>query len=141
MTAAQRTTLLNDPSLVAVTVLPSYKKAIQDLFDKPGSAAIGDLPAGFTFPVIITGAPNHIPVLYEPMMRITGLMTPAQQTTLLTDGSLAAATGIASYQAAIAEFFRAPRLALKFLDPVFTAPLAHLPPVVDFKALPDSAFT
>ena len=48
-------------------------------------------------------------------------------------------TGIAAYQEAIDEFFNRPRLALKFFEPVFTAPLANLPAAVDFKALADAA--
>ena len=141
MTDAQRTVVLTDPSLIAVTVLPSYKQAIQDLFDKPGAVVINDLPPGFTFPAAITGpAPAHnIPIRYEPVIRFTGLMTAAQHVTLKGDVSLASVTGIATYQQAIEEFFQTPRLALKFLDPVFTAPLANLPTSVDFKALPDSA--
>ena len=139
MTPAQRFALLNDPSLIAVTVLASYKKAIQDLSDKPGSVAVKDLPPGFTFPAAITGPPKSIPISYDPVMRFTGLMTAAQQLTLKGDVSLAAVTGIAAYQQAVVEFFQAPRLALKFLDPVFTAPLSNLPAAVDFKTLLDPA--
>lgn len=140
MTAAQRTVLLNDASLAAVTALASYQQGIQKLFDTPGSAAaVPDLPAGFTFPATITGAPNNIPIRYQPVVRFTGLMTAAQRTTLLTDAALAAVTGIAAYQQAVDQFFQAPRLALKFLDPVFTAPLAALPTAVDFAGLSDTA--
>ncbi|MHC1764915.1 MAG: neuraminidase-like domain-containing protein [Verrucomicrobiia bacterium] len=140
MTAAQCTVLLNDASLAAVTGLASYQHAIQKLFDTPGSAvAVPDLPAGFTFPATITGAPNNIPIRYEPVVRFTGLMTAAQRTTLLMDAALAAVTGIAAYQQAVDQFFRAPRLALKFLDPVFTAPLAAFPAAVDFPGLSDTA--
>jgi Tc toxin complex TcA C-terminal TcB-binding domain/Neuraminidase-like domain len=139
MTAAQGTVLLTDPSLVAVTGLPSYKQAIQDLLEKPGSASVNDLPPGFSFPATITGAPNSIPIRYDPVMRFTGLMTVTQHLTLKGNLSLAAVTGIAAYQQAIEEFFQSPRLALKFLDPVFTAPLANLPTAVDFKMLTDAA--
>ena len=137
MTGAQRTTLLTDPSLAAVTELKSYQQAIEKLFRQPGQPVVTSLPAGFTFPAAITGTPHHIPIRYEPVLRFTGLMTAAQRTTLLTDPSLAAVTGIAAYQEAIEEFFTRPRLALKFFEPVFTAPLANLPAAVDFKALPD----
>ena len=140
MTDAQRTVLLSDPSLATVTSLVSYQQAVQKLFDTPGSAAtVPDLPAGFTFPVTITGAPNNIPIRYEPVVRFTGLMTAAQRTTLLTDDALAAVTGIAAYRQAVDQFFQAPRLALKFFDPVFTVPLANLPANVDFATLPDAA--
>ncbi len=100
------------------------------------------LPASFTFPAAITGAPNHIRIEYEAargVVRFTGLMTEAQRNTLLTDAALAAVTGIAAYQQAIGRLFQAPRLALKFLDPVFTAPLASLPATVDFAGLSDTA--
>ncbi|MBI1853620.1 MAG: hypothetical protein HYR85_25055 [Planctomycetes bacterium] len=141
MTAAQRAILLTDASLAAVTGMPSYQQAIQDLFDKPGAAPISDLPAGFSFPAAITGAPVNIPIRYTPRLRFTGLMTAAQQATLLGAPSLAAVTGIAAYQEAVSTFFQAPRLALRFLDPVFIAPLASLPAAVDFKALADGALT
>ncbi|MBC7900712.1 MAG: hypothetical protein H7070_11745, partial [Saprospiraceae bacterium] len=138
MTAAQRTTLLTDPSLAAVTGLLTYQEAIDQLFEQPGRVIISDLPTGFTFPANITGLPNNIPIRYESVLRFTGLMTAAERSTLLTDASLAAVTGIAAYQDAIDQFFTTPRLALKFYDPVFTAPLASLPDAVDFKTLPDT---
>ena len=134
MTAAQRTTLLTDPSLGAVTGIPAYQLAIDELFKTPGRVTVTGLPAGFTFPATITGAPNNIPIRYEPVLRFTGVMTAAQRTTLLTDASLAAVTGIAAYQQAIEELFQQPRLTVKFYAPVFTAPLEVLPPTVDFKA-------
>lgn len=139
MTAAQRMILLTDPSLAAVTGLPAYQQAIQELFQQPGQTTVTGLPTGFTFAVTITGVPNNIPIRYEPVLRFNGVMTAAQRTTLLTDPSLAGVTGIAAYQEAIAGFFLSPRLALKFFEPVFTAPLANLPTAVDFKSLPDAA--
>ena len=66
MTAAERTTLLSDPSLAAVTALPAYQQAIQQLFQQAGRVAVTGLPAGFTFPATITGPPNNIPISYEP---------------------------------------------------------------------------
>ena len=139
MTPAQRTLLLSDPSLATVSGLASYQQAIQTLFTTPGSAApIGDLPAGFAFPPAITGAPNHIPIRYRPLLRFAGLMTTAQRGVLLTAPSLATVSGIASYQQAIGEMFDAPRLALKFFDPVFVAPLQHLPAAIDFATLPEA---
>ena len=35
MTDAEKTTLLTDPSLAAVTAIPSYQRAINDLYDTP----------------------------------------------------------------------------------------------------------
>lgn len=204
MTAAQRTTLLNDPSLAAVTVLPSYKQAIQDLFEQSEQATVTGLPPGFPFPVTITGAPNNIPIRYEAVLRFNGVMADAQRTVLLSGALPAAVTGNIAYvnaiedpfqqsaaagdnfvsvevdvalpgvtlpgnqpslpirynsatqklgftglmtnaerlalnaagnpAGAIDELFQLPRLAVKFFEPVFTAPLEALPPAVDFKA-------
>ena len=138
MTAAQRTILLNDASLAAVTGTLAYQQAIQRLFTQPGQPVIvRGLPQGFTIPATITGAPNNLPIQYRPMLRFGGFMTGTQKAFLLGDASLAAVTGIASYQQAINSFFDTPRLALKFFEPVFTAPLANLPDAVDFKTLPN----
>lgn len=95
------------------------------------------MPAGFTFPAAITAS---IPISFsDGVLRFKGLMLNAQQTTLLSDPTLAAVTGIVDYQNAINEFFTRPRLALKFFEPLFTAPLSVLPAAVDFKSLPDPA--
>ena len=78
MTAAQRTVLLNDASLAAVTAPASYQQGIQKLFDTPGpAAALPDLPTGFTFPATSTVAPNNIPIRYAPVVRLTGRMPAA----------------------------------------------------------------
>jgi Tc toxin complex TcA C-terminal TcB-binding domain/Neuraminidase-like domain len=205
MTAAQRNTLLTDASLAAVTGLSSYQNAIQDLFEQAGQATVTGLPAGFTFPAVITGAPNHIPIRLESVLRFNGAMTDAQRTVLLSGPLPPAVTGNISYRSAIEalfqqsasardnfvsvevdatlpggvtlptdrpslpigynsttqklsfigvitnaerlalnaagnpatavdELFRMPRLAIKFFEPVFTAPLKTLPSVIDFKA-------
>jgi Tc toxin complex TcA C-terminal TcB-binding domain/Neuraminidase-like domain/Salmonella virulence plasmid 28.1kDa A protein len=101
---------------------------------------VAGIPGGFIdFPAPIKSA---IRIAYDKptsTLRFTGLMTAAQRTTLLTDASLAAVTGVAGYQDAIDEFFNRPRLALKFFEEVFTAPLQNLPTAIDFKALPDPA--
>ena len=91
------------------------------------------LPPGFDFPVAIK---STIRVRYDEAkhnIRFTGLMTNAEKTTL------AAVTGLAAYQAAIDDLFTRPRLALKFFEPLFTAPLANLPATVDFKLLADQS--
>jgi hypothetical protein len=139
MTPGQQAILLSDASLASVTPHPGYKKAIDDLAKNQGSPMVNDLPAGFTFPTTITGAPHNIPIRYEPVLRLNGVLTAAQQNTLLTSPALASVTGIKEYQDAIAEFFTTPRLALKFFEPVFTAPLRRLPAIVDFKTLADPA--
>jgi hypothetical protein len=141
MTDAERNILLNDSSLTTVTGIPSYQQAIGKLFKYSGPAAVTDLPDGFTFPAVITSEPNHIPISYDQVLRFTGLMTAAQQTTLLTDPSLSAVTDITAYQEAIEEFFTRPRLALKFFELIFTTPLENLPADVSFAtlSLPDLA--
>lgn len=106
MTAAQRTTLLSDPSLVAVTALLSYQQAIQDLFEQSGQATVTGLPAGFTFPAAITGAPNNIPIRYESVLRFNGVMTDAQRTVLLSGALPAAVTGNIAYVDAIEDLFQ-----------------------------------
>ena len=101
------------------------------------AAPVTGMPSGFSFPAPIAAS---IPIVYDAtagLLHFTGLMTSAEQTTLTGDPSLSAVTGNASYQTAIAELFGEPRLALKFLDPVFTAPLTTLPPTVDFTAITD----
>lgn len=101
--------------------------------------AIAGLPLGFSFPEAIT---DTIPISYSEstaMLRFTGLMTPAQRNTLLNDPSLAMITGVADYQDGIEELFMRPRLALKFFETIFTAPLANLPEAVDFNSLVDPA--
>ena len=71
MTAASARSCSPIRRLLPSPVLPSYKQAIQDLFDKPGSAAVGGLPA-----LHISGShhrrPHNIPVRYEPVMRSAG---------------------------------------------------------------------
>lgn len=65
MTAAQRTVLLSHPALAGVSGIPSYQQAVDRLFQRPGRVAVTGLPTGFSFPAIITGAPNNIPISYE----------------------------------------------------------------------------
>ena len=134
MTDEQRATLQTHVSLSVVIGLDAYRDAIDELFEKPGRPVEVHLPAGFTFPESITGAPNHIPIRYSPMVRFKGLMTVVEKDTLLDNSSLSAVTSVVAYREAINEFFDSPRLALKFFEPVFTEPLANLPAVVDFKA-------
>ena len=101
MTAAQRTTLA-----AAVTGLPSYQQAIQDLFEQSGQATVTGLPPGFIFPVTITGAPNNIPIRYESVLRFNGVMTDAQRTVLLSGALPAAVTGNIAYVSAIEDLFQ-----------------------------------
>jgi hypothetical protein len=114
---------------------------IATLRDEVSLHADVSLPAGFDFPAAVKAA---IPIRYDvshapaTTLRFTGLMTAAQRTTLL-DPAVVSVAGNSDYQRAIDELHQRPRLALKFLDPVFMAPLARLPASVDFKTLADPA--
>jgi hypothetical protein len=92
--------------------------------------AVG-LPPGFDFPPAIKAT---LRVRYDEAkqtINFTGLMTTAEKTTLAT------VTSNSAYQEAIDDLFIRPRLALKFFEPVFTAPLANLPATVNFQLLTD----
>lgn len=102
-------------------------------------ANVAGLPAGFAFPPAITAS---IRIRHdEPAgkLRFTGLMTTAARATLLGSPALAPVTGLPAYQDAIDALFEEPRLELKFLDQVFSAPLEVLPASVDFRGLSDAA--
>ncbi|MEW7277469.1 neuraminidase-like domain-containing protein [Aquimarina sp. 2201CG1-2-11] len=91
------------------------------------------MPAAFSFPNVIA---DVIKIGYNEtsgILRFTGVMTDAERNTLLNDASLAAVTGIVSYQEAIEELYQQPRLALKFYEEKFEAPLSNLPDAIDFK--------
>lgn len=91
------------------------------------------LPANFDFPPTIS---NVIKIRYNDtskMIRFTGLMTNAERNKLLNDATLAAVTGIPAYQEVIEELYQQPRLALKFFEPRFSAPLPSLPQAIDFR--------
>lgn len=138
MTAAQKAVLLGDSSLAAVTGLPVYQQAIERLFTAPqSSVAVAGLPQTFTMPAAITGAPHNIPIRFG-VLRFTGLMTSSHKTALRTHTSLASVIANPRYLGAIEELFDTPRLALRFLDPVFTAPLSTLPATFDLDLLPDT---
>jgi len=79
MTEAQRTILLSDPSLAAVTGLPTYQKAIAQLYEKPGTAKATGLPTGFNF---LNSKTGDIPSLTTGIA-FTGVMTDTQRTNLL----------------------------------------------------------
>ncbi|MEK6281256.1 MAG: neuraminidase-like domain-containing protein [Acidobacteriota bacterium] len=205
LTEAQREVLLNDASLAAVTGLPAYQQAVDELFQWPGRAIVAGLPAGFSFPEEITDFPNFIPILYAPVLRFTGLMSEAQRATLLAEAAPADPAELTAFEQAVEELFqqsesasanylsleveaalpggvtlppdrpsipihynpatqrlgfvgvmtederaalvtagnpadainelfRVPRLAVKFFEPVFEAPLELLPAAVDFNA-------
>ena len=78
--------------------------------------------------VTLPGKHPSLPIRYNSATQklgFTGLMTNAERLALGAAGNPAGA---------IDELFQLPRLAVKFFEPVFTAPLEALPPAVDFKA-------
>lgn len=131
MTEAQRDLLLNDPLLAAVISNPSYASAVEELFQKSTaasdtfvSAAVEVALAGAVLPA---GMPS-LPIRYNTttsILSFTGLMSEAERLALITAGNPATA---------IDELFRQPRLAVKFYQPVFTAPLEKIPSAIDFQA-------
>jgi hypothetical protein len=69
-------------------------------------ADVDGLGAGFSFPATISGAPNHIPIRVEWVLRFRGSMTAAQRTVLQNDPALPAAVrALPSYQQAIQDLF------------------------------------
>ncbi len=113
--------------------------SIQDTFQDSVSISVPvqGLPAGFDFPAAIKNTirirceKTNVPTNY--IFGFTGLMLPAEQNTLKTDPALAAVIGMQAYQDTIDELYWLPRLALKFYEPFFTAPLNNLPGAIDFK--------
>ncbi|HXO37266.1 MAG TPA: hypothetical protein VN872_01440, partial [Candidatus Acidoferrum sp.] len=98
--------------------------------------SLANPPAGFDFPAAIT---NQIKIGYDKnahTISFTGVMSDADQTTLLNDPTLAAVTGNPSYQRAINDIHDMPRLLMKFYLPYFTASLPTLPAGVQFGTLP-----
>jgi hypothetical protein len=74
-------------------------------------AAVQGLPAGFTFPAAITGAPNYIPIRYESVLQFSGVMTVAQRATLLSDALPAEVTSHIDYINAIEDLFQQSQVA------------------------------
>jgi hypothetical protein len=136
MTPAQRTILLTDSTLSAVTNNPAYTNAIEELFQGSPAAVAKyayteievTLPGGLSLPV---DRPS-LPIRYDdftdptnPKLSFTGVMTDAERLALIAEGNPALV---------IEELFNLPRLAVKFYEPLFSAPLADLPPAVNFGA-------
>lgn len=133
MSAAQRAALLADASLSAVSGDPAYQSAIEALFQQSLAARTNflptdlqmSLPGGISLPA---DRPS-IPLRYDaPTQTVTfiGVMTDAEQAALKSVPANPAAV--------IDELFERPRLAVKFYEPVFAAPLMALLPSIDFKA-------
>ena len=149
MTDAQQATLLTDPSLASVTTDSKYRAAINDLREQSRAAlasyrsAIEDL-----YGRSLAAGDNYVAV--EVATAATGVLLPADRPSLpiryiaagqklrftgvMTDNELTALSDQGNSLDEITELFDAPRLAVKFFEPAFTAPLDALPPAVDFKA-------
>lgn len=148
MTDADQTTLLSDPSLASVTADQRYRNAIEELREKSRTAlasyrsAIEDLyrqslVAGDSYVtvevttaaagVMVPADRPSLPIRYiaaSQKLSFTGVMTDNERTALIDEGNPVDE---------ITELFDSPRLAVKFFDPAFTAPLDALPPTIDFK--------
>ena len=131
MTASQRDVLLGNTMSAQVTANASYANAIESLYQQ--SAVAGDnfvstetqvaLPGGVTLPASLPSLPVRYNATTQ-RLSFAGVMTDAERLALSAAGNPASA---------IDELFRLPRLAVKFFDPTFIAPLATLPPAIDFK--------
>jgi hypothetical protein len=117
----------------SVNAITTYRNAIEDLYQQSLTATTiyastkvkVSLPGGVTLPVDRPCIPISYNVATQ-TLSFTGVMT---------DDEKAALKAIPSNPAAaIDELFQFPRLAVKFYEPIFTAPLEVLPPAVDFKA-------
>jgi hypothetical protein len=128
----QRVTLLSNALPGAVTSNASYVSAIEDLFQQ--SLAAIDNYVSAEVEVVLAGGVTlpadrpSLPIRYNATtdkLGFSGVMTNAERLALIAAGNPAGA---------IDELFRLPRLAVKFYDAVFTAPLEELPSAIDFKA-------
>lgn len=133
MTDDQRTILLTDASLTDdVKNNPAYQVAIEELYQQSQAAitnyAYSEIEAALPAGLILPGDQPSIPIRYDAVTQklgFIGVMTDNESTALKNEGNPAPA---------IDELFELPRLAVKFYEPVFTAPLANLPAAVDFTA-------
>ncbi len=133
MTDAQRVLLLGAALPAAVTGNLSYVAAIGTLFEESQSVRDDYVVTQTTLPAALALPPNlpSLPILYDApsqTLSFAGVMSNAERQ------ALRALNGTNAQLAAIETMFNGPRLAIKFYEPVFTAPLTKLPAAVDFKA-------
>lgn len=149
MTDAQRTVLLNDPTLAAVTgdagyraaiaslsqqslrILTGYRQAIEDLYEQSlnAPATFATTEVKVSSPVTLPAPYPSLPIRYDAGAGVVGF------TGVMTDAERLALKAIAANPAgAIDEVYWSPRLAVRFFEAVFTTPLAGLPPSIDFSA-------
>ena len=132
MSDKQRKVLLDNAPLPAVVGDSVYANAIADLFQQSRTAANDyvsvemevALPGGLKLP---TGSPS-LPVRYNSTTHKLGF------TGVMTNHELSALIAAGNPSGAMTALFQLPRVAVKFFEPVFTAPLDALPPAVDFTA-------
>ena len=133
MTDAQRVLLLGAALPAAVTGNPSYVAAIGGLFEQSQSARDDYVVTQTTLPAALALPPNlpSLPIRYDApsqALSFAGVLTTAERL------ALRALNAAGAQLAAIETLFNGPRLAIKFFEHVFTAPLTMLPATVDFKA-------
>jgi hypothetical protein len=131
MTAAQRDLLLTDPLLAAVTNNASYTSAVAELFQKSVAAPDTFVSSNVEIAlpgVVLPAAMPSLPIRYDNTTNTLGF------TGLMSDGERLALIAVGNPAAAINELFRQARLAIKFYQPVFTAPLEKIPSAIDFRA-------
>jgi len=131
MTDAQRITLLSDASLAGISDGSSYRNAVEELFQlsqaAPTTFATHEIELALPSVILPPNQPS-LPIRYDATtqkLRFTGVMTAAERSALIL---------ALNPTAAIDELFQAPRMAVKFFEPVFSAPLPDLPEAIDFKA-------
>jgi hypothetical protein len=120
---------LYQQSVIAIT---SYQAAIAELFqlslDAIKTFAVTQLgvslPNGLALPVTRPSLPINYDQTSQRLSFI-GVMTDAERLDLINEGNP---------QPPIDELFQQPRMALRFFEPVFAAPLGNLPPAIDFKS-------
>jgi len=132
MTDAQRSVLLNDPSLAGVSGDAPYSNAIDELFQlsqaAPAQFASVEIdvviPGGITLPATLPSLPIRYDATRQ-KLSFTGLMSNAERLALIAVPGNPAGP--------IQELFDTPRMAVKFFEPIFTSALPHLPAAIDLK--------
>ena len=138
---AQRATLADRSRAGRRNRFAAYQKAIEEMFQQSAAAITNylsqevevALPGGVTLPAHLPS----IPIRYNSAtqkLSFIGVMTDDERLALKAANPTPHARNHAHARGRIEELFSLPRLAVKFFEPVFTAPLEALPPAVDFKA-------
>lgn len=131
MTDSQRVLLLTDPSLASVTGDSAYQVAIDELFQMSK-----DAPANFSSVEIDVSIPGGIKLpdeLPSVPLRYNATTNKLSFVGLMSEDERQALIDAPNPSAAIEELFQAPRMAVKFYEPVFEMALQTLPASIDFK--------